>query len=187
MCPEDYNELTKFHGHSCPGLAIGYRAVKAAVGRTHFQRAGDEELIAIVENDSCSVDAVQFLLGCTFGKGNLIFRDYGKQVFTFAGRTGEKTVRVSLRSGALAACEVFTEQGTRRRMKERKVDAILSIPEEELFKVEDVSICIPERARIHSSVPCDLCGEPTMETRIVEKGRKACCIPCGNRHLNRTV
>ena len=39
--------------------------------------AADEEIVAIVENDACGVDALQCVTGCTFGKGNLIFRDYG--------------------------------------------------------------------------------------------------------------
>ncbi|MFA4911718.1 MAG: formylmethanofuran dehydrogenase subunit E family protein, partial [Desulfobacteria bacterium] len=61
MYPEDYRKVIEFHGHSCPGVAIGYRAVKAAIGKADLKRAGDEELVAIVENDSCSVDAVQVL------------------------------------------------------------------------------------------------------------------------------
>ena len=34
----------------------------------------------------CGVDAIQFLTGCTFGKGNLIHKDYGKMVFSFYDR-----------------------------------------------------------------------------------------------------
>jgi formylmethanofuran dehydrogenase subunit E len=40
-------------------------------------RAEDEELVAIAKNDACSVDALQCVTGRTFGKGNLLFRDYG--------------------------------------------------------------------------------------------------------------
>ncbi len=36
--------------------------------------------MTIVENDACDVDAVQFVAGCSFGKGNLLFRDYGEPV-----------------------------------------------------------------------------------------------------------
>ena len=42
-------------------------------------RAADEEIVAVVETDMCGVDAIQFLTGCTFGKGNLIHRDWGKK------------------------------------------------------------------------------------------------------------
>ena len=67
--PNDFQECVHFHGHLCPGLAIGYGAVKAAQQALGLAAAEDEEVVAVVENDSCAVDAIQVLLGCTFGKG----------------------------------------------------------------------------------------------------------------------
>ena len=69
-----YEEIIQFHGHECPGLAIGYRMAIAAMENLESFRAEDEELVAIVENDACGVDALQCVTGCTFGKGNLLFR-----------------------------------------------------------------------------------------------------------------
>ncbi|MFH2012722.1 MAG: FmdE family protein [Pseudomonadota bacterium] len=179
MYPEDYKKVIEFHGHSCPGVAIGYRAVNAAIERTGLKRAEDEELVAIVENDSCSVDAVQVLLGCTFGKGNFIFKDYGKQVFTFGDRTTGKAIRVSLLPCALETSkDLIEEEG--EKLREKMVEKILYGPVKELFKVEDVKIHLPREAQIHSSILCDLCGEPTMETRTVKKEGKVYCIPCAN-------
>ena len=80
--PEDFEAIVRFHGHVCPGVALGYRAAKIAAALLQADRSEDEELVAIVETDACGVDAFQVLLGCTLGKGNLLFRDYGKQVFT---------------------------------------------------------------------------------------------------------
>ena len=57
-------------------------------------RAEDEELVAIVENDACGVDALQCVAGCKFGKGNLLFRDYGKQIYTIYCRSTRSAVRV---------------------------------------------------------------------------------------------
>src|SRR5574340_1287646 len=90
-----YDEVVNFHGHSCPGLALGYR-VSLRTLREFKGRALDEELVAIVENNSCAVDAVQVMTGCTFGKGNLIFKDYGKQVYTFMKRPSGKAVRIAI-------------------------------------------------------------------------------------------
>jgi len=53
---------------------------KAALREFGAGRPQDEELVAVVENDSCAADAIQFITGCTFGKGNLIFHDFGKHV-----------------------------------------------------------------------------------------------------------
>ena len=90
----DYKEIISFHGHSCPGLAIGYRMATAAMEELALLRAEDEEIVAIVENDACGVDALQCITGCTFGKGNLIFHDYGKSVFTLYARSSGKGIRV---------------------------------------------------------------------------------------------
>ncbi len=71
-----------FHGHLCPGLALGIRATEIAL-EVIGPHAVDEEVVAIVETDMCGVDGIQFLTGCTFGKGNMIHRDYGKNAYTF--------------------------------------------------------------------------------------------------------
>ena len=89
-------KLPEFHGHICPGSAIGYKASEAGLNELKSNISQDEKIIAIVENDSCAVDAVQVITGCTFGKGNLIFMDHGKQVYTFINRTTNDAVRVSL-------------------------------------------------------------------------------------------
>ncbi len=91
----DLREVIQFHGHLCPGLALGYRVAKAALRELKADRPGDEEVIAVVENDSCAVDAIQYITGATFGKGNLIFRDYGKHVYTFYNRRTGLGVRIS--------------------------------------------------------------------------------------------
>ena len=40
---------------------------------------------AVVETNPAGC-AIQAILGCTFGKGNLVFKDYGKNVYTIASR-----------------------------------------------------------------------------------------------------
>ena len=65
-----------------PGLAIGFKAVEGAIAELGLSDddlpAVDEEIVCVTENDACGVDAVQYLLGCTFGKSNLITRVRGK-------------------------------------------------------------------------------------------------------------
>jgi len=79
----DLTRAVDFHGHLCPGLAMGCRASLAGLRELGANRAQDEELVATVYNDSCAADGVQVLTGCTFGKGNLRFRDLGKMAFVF--------------------------------------------------------------------------------------------------------
>lgn len=57
--------------------------------------------MAIVETDMCGVDTIQFMTGCTFGKGNLVHRDHGKNAYTFVRRSDGRAVRVSIRADAV--------------------------------------------------------------------------------------
>ncbi|MHB1458991.1 MAG: FmdE family protein [Armatimonadota bacterium] len=168
----DLLETIRFHGHLCPGLAIGYRAAKTALDRLGTVRAEDEDLIAIVENDSCSTDAVQWLTGCTFGKGNFIFRDFGKQVFTFAIRPTGKAVRISLKQSDMLKGESAVQD------REAKIHHLLSAPVEEVFDVKEMTIELPMSAQIHETLVCQNCGEGVMATRTVLDTGRILCIPC---------
>jgi formylmethanofuran dehydrogenase subunit E len=68
------DEAMSFHGHCCPGLASGIR--KAGWTLTEFDaKFLDDQLVAVVETDRCDVDAIRFLPGHTFGKGNLVHKE----------------------------------------------------------------------------------------------------------------
>ncbi len=189
--PERFQKVVEFHGHVCPGLALGYR-VALAVLEEFKVRAKDEELVAIVENDACPVDAIQVMLGCTFGKGNLIYKDYGKQVYTFFLREDREAVRISVRW--VPPEESDQEEEMWRRYSEgdrseevirvvhdrkaRKIRSIIEADKNELLHIEKVSVEPPEKAKLYPSVRCSRCGEKVMETRTVKKGESIVCIPC---------
>jgi formylmethanofuran dehydrogenase subunit E len=171
--PEDLKPVIDFHGHLCPGLLIGYRAAKAAQDKLPLPRAQDEELVCVVENDSCSVDAVQYMTGCTFGKGNLIYKDYGKQVFTWLRRPDGAGVRLA-----------FIGDRNRDRLPDTtadraaKVDFLLTASDEKLFEIGPPQTDLPSEARIRKTLVCDRCGEGVMETRTVQDEKHTYCLPC---------
>jgi len=165
-----YEQIAEFHGHKCPGLAIGYRMATAAMAQLASIRSEDEELVAIVENDACGVDALQCVTGCTFGKGNLLFRDYGKQVYTVYCRTSRQGVRVHFHGK-------YAPEGVRDD-RAAFADWILSEPEDKMLSLAPVEIDEPQPARIHQSQTCSNCGERAMETRITEVDGHRLCIPC---------
>jgi len=186
-----FDDIVDFHGHSCPGLAFGYRVALFAL-KALGERATDEELVAIVENNSCAVDAVQVITGCTFGKGNLIFRDYGKQAYTFIKRPSGEGIRIAV------DWKFPEETDEEKRMwdryikgehfdevlkavhsrKARKVDMILNAKDEELFKISQGTMELPDEARIYASLRCAVCGEKMMEPRARVKNGEIVCIPC---------
>jgi len=169
----EYADIIAFHGHSCPGLAIGYRLATAAMDALGSTRSDDEELIAVVESDACGVDALQCVSGCTFGKGNLVFRDYGKHAYSLFSRVRRQGVRVVFHGKGIPADLREDRPAYARRIMAEQDDAIISvarIPYEEL-----------QTARVRQSVVCAGCGESVMETRIHETGDGPICIPCAGR------
>jgi formylmethanofuran dehydrogenase subunit E len=160
--------------------------------RLGVRRAGDEELLAIVETDACGADAIQVMTGCTFGKGNFIFKDYGKHAFTLVSRDRGKAVRVCLRADAVEADpehlslferaqtdEASPEEVARfRELHGKRAQEVLEAAPETLFKIEEIPTDIPPKARIRKSGTCDLCGEPTKTDLLREIDGKKACIPC---------
>ncbi len=188
-------DTVAFHGHMCPGLAIGIRAAEVAL-REIGPHAHDEEVVAVVETDMCGVDAIQFLTGCTFGKGNLIHLDYGKNAFTFYRRSDEKGIRLVTRGEALDSPDpewealrsrlgdpnlTLEERDRFRQLHEARSRQILDLPLENLFEVKKPQSKIPSHARIMDSVACESCGEKVMETRTRRFSSKTVCIPCFNQ------
>jgi formylmethanofuran dehydrogenase subunit E len=57
-------------------------------------RSDDEDLVCIVENDACGVNAIQLVAGCPEGKGNLILHDFGKHAYTFIDRKYNRAIRL---------------------------------------------------------------------------------------------
>ncbi len=192
MDSEDFKRCVKFHGHICPGLSIGYRAVKLAMNKLEQAYANDEETVAIVESDACSADAVQVLSGCTFGKGNLIFKDHGKMVFTMLSRKNGHGVRVAMRSGAFSTDGIYLELLRKKingdadekdkkqfgKMHFQKSCEVLEMPDDKLFAVKTIHMQLPPKARIEQSEPCDECKEPTMVTKLETVNGKKLCRTC---------
>ncbi|MBW1713132.1 MAG: formylmethanofuran dehydrogenase [Deltaproteobacteria bacterium] len=180
-----------FHGHWCPGLAIGIRAAEVALDQ--IGPSSDEEVVAVVETDMCGVDAIQFLTSCTLGKGNLIHLDYGKNAFTFMRRSDGKSIRIVTRPrlfdqehkevAQLHKKMAAQELGPQEQERLKKARAALSqqIMEaslDDLFEVKPAAGTIPKKARILESVVCQACGERTMESRIRRFMGQYLCLPC---------
>ena len=192
-----FDDVVGFHGHACPGLAIGYRVARVALQELG-DKAKDEELVAVVENNSCAVDAIQAMAGCTFGKGNLIFKDYGKQVYTFIRRPSGEAVRIAVTwEPPSAEAETPAEKAMWQRYSEgdrsaevmavvqarksRKMRMILEAPASDLFDIRHMTVALPGPARIYPTLSCDLCHEKVMEPRTRKVGNQILCIPCAEK------
>lgn len=163
---EMYSVCAAFHGHSCGGLLVGFRAALYAMELLGIEeRAGDEELVCVAENDACGVDAIQALLGCTAGKGNLIFRLRGKQAFSFFDRKSGKAFRIVLKEKKFAS-------------KEEKQKFMREAASADIFSVEEARFELPREARIYRSMPCANCDEVTAEPWLRVREGKLLCLDC---------
>jgi formylmethanofuran dehydrogenase subunit E len=184
------------HGHYCPGSAIGVKAAARAVKELGVKSKGMEEVVAIVETNSCFADGVQMVTGCSFGNNSLIYRDYGKTAFTLAKRTGEGIRIAALFERAMQerspeAAGLWEKVVVKRSGSEaesKKLTAlwaelsfrVLELPDEEILDIKKVNIDIPAYARIFASVRCSVCGESIMEPRARIKNGKPICLPCSD-------
>lgn len=191
---ERLERLIEFHGHECPGLAIGVRAAEYAL-----REYGDGEqvdpttLVAVVETDMCGVDAIQFLTGCTYGKGNLIHKDYGKMAFSFHDRAKGKSLRLLLKPEARADLDAElaplmkkmadgdaspADKARHAELREALQQRFMALPLQELFDIQPVASPPPRPAKILASLVCETCGESTMESRTRRFAGQTLCIPC---------
>lgn len=162
----DFEKCAAFHGHVCGGLTIGYKAAQYAIRLLNLTFSDDEEVVCIAENDACGVDAIQVMLGCSIGKGNLLFHMRGKQAFSVYNRKTGKAVRLVLKP---------KPEGLR---KEDSMQYYQSREPEELFDVKPVVLALPEKARLFDSYRCDCCGEVTGANWIRLAGEKKLCLDC---------
>jgi len=163
-----WEKAVDFHGHTCGGLALGVRAAMEAQKRFGIERSADEEVVCVTENDACGVDGIQSVLGCTLGKGNLIYHGTGKFAFNFFNRkTGE-------------AFRLMAKDKKEGLHGNEYIDFVLTGPIDEIFEVGTPRMSIPVPAKSLNSVKCGVCGEAAPENKMRLMDGKAVCLDCYN-------
>ena len=161
-----WEKCVAFHGHECGGLTIGYKAALYAAQLLELSFSDDEQVVCVSENDACGVDAIQVLLGCSIGKGNLLFHMRGKQAFSFYNRETGKAIRLVLKPKP------------QNMTREESFAYYQSCEPCDMFEVKPTTIQLPEKARLFSSYTCDCCGESTGANWIRLDGDKKLCLDC---------
>ena len=161
-----WNDCVAFHGHECGGLTIGYQASLYAIELLQLEFSADEQVVCIAENDACGIDGIQVMLGCSIGKGNLLFHMRGKQAFSFYNRKTGKSVRLVLKPKPAGMT------------REESFTYYQACKPEEMFEVKETTIQLPEKARLFDSYTCQCCGEVTGANWIRLAGDKKLCLDC---------
>lgn len=163
---ELWNKAAAFHGHVCGGLTIGYKAALYAIELLGITFSPDEELVCVAENDACGCDAIQAILGCSVGKGNLLFHMTGKQAFSFYNRKTGQSVRLVLRPSE------------KQMTREESFAHYQNLAPADMFDVKETKITLPERAQLFESCVCDGCGEVTGANWLRLAGDRKLCVDC---------
>ena len=151
MSKELWGKCVEFHGHECPGLAIGFKATLGAIEELNLNFSEDEELVCITE--------------CTMGKGNLIYKGTGKMAFTFINRNDNRSVRLMLNQ-------------FKNDMDQERQDFLLESDYKDIFKITYPQIKAPEKAHIFRTIICHECGEGTPEHKMRLVDGNMICLDC---------
>ncbi len=176
------NRAEAAHGHMCAGQVLGVRMALLGcerVGITDPRGVESKKIIVFVEIDRCAADAINTVTGCRLGKRTMKYLDYGKLAATFLNvKTGEAVRVVALESSREAADRAFPEIENKHK---RQLQAYKDLPEEELFKVERVSVRMNDEdqpGRPVSRVKCDECEEGINDRREVVRDNRVLCRAC---------
>ena len=139
--------------------------------------ADRKKLLVWVEIDRCMADAVSAVTGARLGRRSLKYSDEGKVAATFLNTESGRALRIlALEESRARAEELYPTVESR---KERQMRAYRELSDEELFKVERVSVRLKETempGRTRARVVCADCGESVNDGREVFDGlgRRVC-------------
>ena len=187
----------ELHGHYCPYLALGVLAAQDAVQKMNADNDGMENLLAVVETNSCFSDGIQYTAGTTFGNNSLIYRDIGKTAVTFVKREDSaENLRYYLNDPDFIereypeAAKLFKKviaerRGSKKEQKKMKelwqqiAFEIIEAEPKKYFKIEEnAEIELPDYAPIFDNAECSKCGEKLMAVKAVQKDDRILCRDC---------
>lgn len=184
----------EFHGHMCPGLAMGIQVGEIAVKEVG-RNTRDNPVRAVVETNLCPVDGIQYVTGCTFGMGALVYREWGKMGFSFYALKDRRGVRISPKEDAFEGEAGYAEhtelmakvragqaspeeQARFHELHEAQARRILEADPYDLYGVEELAGPVPPLIHAHANARCEACGEKVAEDLTRRHDGRTVCIPC---------
>ena len=195
---KSFEEVVDFHRHLCLDIAMGFRIAQAAMREMGNEVSNMKQVVAIVDNETCAVDAIQEFTGCTMGKRNLILTGVGKPVYTLMNTKTRNAVRIychfwetfdpdgefsKRRRHSVSSLATKEEAESFQKELKGKIDEILNASEDKLFSLKRVSMEPPPKSGKYQSEPCTACGEHTHIGRLQLVDGKKMCKSCAESSL----
>jgi formylmethanofuran dehydrogenase subunit E len=187
-------QALEFHGHRCWASVAGVRVGLAALRELGVKRSGGGQLHAIVEigedhGGMCFADGVQYVTGCTLGKGNMSKQPLGKLAVTVIEKKTNRALRIGYKptlQKQIGESAFMTKRGQGiepddipENEQMELVDLVWNAPEADILTIETPfkfdRDWIPETMGF---VPCAACNELTARAYLRVVGDKHVCIPC---------
>jgi len=175
-------ESVKLHGHLCAGQVIGVRMSMLALSILEIKdpKGVDRKtMYVIVEIDRCATDAIQSVTGCSLGKRTMRLEDRGVMAATFVNLKNSNAVRITAKEESrIKAKKYFPDIPDKYQQQLR---AYQKMSNEELFKIQYVSVDIPEEnlpGKPLSRVVCQRCGDWIQDRREVSTEMQILCRGC---------
>ena len=187
-------QALEFHGHRCWASVAGVRVGLAALRELGVKRSGGGQLHAVVEigedhGGMCFADGVQYVTGCTLGKGNMSKQPLGKLAVTLIQKKTNRALRISYKptlQKQIGESAFMSKRGQGIEPDDipeseqmELVDLVWNAPESDVLTIDNVfqfdRDWIPE---IMGFVPCAACRELTARAYLRVVGDKHVCIPC---------
>ncbi|MGD9162357.1 MAG: formylmethanofuran dehydrogenase subunit E family protein [Desulfobacteraceae bacterium] len=184
--------LVDFHGHICPDLVIGAK-LSEYIQQLVAEIGGLNVSISILaQNCTSAIDAIQILLGATFGNQRLQVMDFGKHVYSLVindtgtsfmfslkqQKYGDEVEFDNLEQKIMNSGITLEETVCFQKLMDRRIEKLFSMTTDELFNCEEV-----EKGQLFYESPsiyltCSQCAQQVLKNRSVEYRNKIYCISC---------
>lgn len=145
MCVEKtpWEQVIDFHGHTCPGIAIGYRVAQIAVRELGIRPTPKSELTATAFTRSCAVDAFQIINHTTYGRGNLHVEEKSQHIYQFQYTETTECIQISVQPEMLENLKGIRNIQNAREKQNKTLEAIQLI-----LGAEENQFCSIERIQV---------------------------------------
>jgi len=185
------DESTRVHGHICAGQVIGVRMCILALKLLSIndpKGVDRKKLYTVVEIDRCATDAIQSVTGCSLGKRSMKHIDYGVMAASFVNLESGVSYRITAVEESRELSKKYCNEITDKY--KRQLEAYKVMPDDELFKVEKVTVNIPEEdmpGRPLKRVSCEECGDWVQDKRDRKVDGRCLCRGCADGRYYTTV
>jgi formylmethanofuran dehydrogenase subunit E len=144
MCVEKtpWELVIDFHGHTCPGIALGYRVAQLALKEMGMHPNLESQCIVKAYIRTCAVDAFQVLNRATTGRRALFIEDLNKHVYQFHFSGTHEILQLTILPEVIEHLSLHKADNLSPREKQnwnlKRIQYILTLDEGALCKIERI-------------------------------------------------